>query len=363
MRCNESNFKQVIILTSIIGLGVYFPALMLYKKFERRGIKARILTIEKLLTAEKRNIFLKTKEAFKLNDKLAMIASYMPITLEDKFDEMQINKIFDEWKTNPRSEYICFSALWLPLLSEYSTSINPINLSCVEIDCSTASIWKQYREYNHMIKKSYKIWGDKLNYSFELEDLGIIPYNNRREEITIHGGGWDLGNFISILSFFDTYDYKLNLILNSDKRHDDISEARNIVIYQNDQDWNPLNDDVFPMLRIISSSSSQRIIEPNSYPAILNVISQSLAIISKPGGMSLVDSLITETPILFLDPIGKNEIHNQQIFEKLKLGMTFEEWKNSNFSNRLLQNMNKELKAIKCGIPDLFKSIYEDIYS
>jgi hypothetical protein len=74
--------------------------------------------------------------------------------------------------------------------------------------------------------------------------------------------------------------------------------------------------------------------------------------------MTLLDVLTTETPLVYLTPMGPNEEGNKRICEHLGLGISFENWEKSNFSSQILHECSRNIHKLKKKLPD-FLSVYE----
>lgn len=88
----------------------------------------------------------------------------------------------------------------------------------------------------------------------------------------------------------------------------------------------------------------------------------SQAIISKPGGGTLVDSLSAVTPLILLDPYGEYERENGQLWQELGFAITYQQWADSNYSFQTLENLQTNLRESRSHLPQYIDS-YIDRYS
>ena len=134
--------------------------------------------------------------------------------------------------------------------------------------------------------------------------------------------------------------------------------------YLNDPDWDPLEKDtghLFPPLGTIKDNGE---IDYRYYPefhASLKLMGEGIGVIAKPGGMTLADSIITETPVIYLEPMGPNEEGNRVIIEERGSGTSFESWKESGFSYELLEQFHYNLKNLKKGLADITSTYIKDL--
>ena len=144
----------------------------------------------------------------------------------------------------------------------------------------------------------------------------------------------------------------------------DVPQKEKTTFYINDPNWNPINNGFgvnhFPRLGEIISNDTIVYSNNDEYHSVLDLIVDSKAIISKPGGMTIVDSIITGTPLMYLEPMGENEQGNQILIERLKIGTSFNAWKEENFSNNMLLEFHENIEKIKIDLPDLISKIIAD---
>jgi UDP-N-acetylglucosamine:LPS N-acetylglucosamine transferase len=67
------------------------------------------------------------------------------------------------------------------------------------------------------------------------------------------------------------------------------------------------------------------------------------AVISKPGGGTLLDSLAAATPVVLLAPWGTPEASNGALWEALGFGIEFERWRETEFDDRVLEALHHNL--------------------
>ncbi len=343
------------ILSSVIGYGVYFPALILCKQLKKLGFNTNIYIIERFFNDEATSQFIKTKEAFKTNVRLVQIASKLPVSYTNKFDEEKLSKLFNTWENNRSTHFLCFSGLWLEALNDYKSIVPEIIIDCCRVDSEISATWEALRKYKNLIRSDFSFFNatqHKINYILNIPSIKPKPFHARNPEVTIHGGGWDLGNFKDTLKVIEQSNYHVNLILNDLEQLTLQSTTNKSDTYANKPKWNPLFEEGFPPFGKLRGSQLE-LTNSIEYPGVLKVIIQSSAIMSKPGGMTLMDSLITETPLIFLKSIGKNENGNRRLWENLQIGLTIEDWNTSNFSITVLEEMYHKIIHIKKETPCL----------
>ncbi len=203
----------------------------------------------------------------------------------------------------------------------------------------------------------------KIKYTFRIPSLINSLYSRRENAVVVHGGGWGLGNFIQKTAVLEKKEYCRKIII---KNLSDFNPAqKKSVYYLNDPDWDPLTNEnpanIFPPLgRIINNNHIEYVYFPDHH-ASLKLINESKAVISKPGGMTLADAIITETPFIYLEPMGANEEGNKILIDQYKIGTSFNEWEKNGFSDQRLQEFHINIGRLKKNLPDFVSGYINDL--
>jgi hypothetical protein len=341
---------SINIVTSIIGYGVYFPALIVYEQLKALNYDVHIYIIERFFDEKAISEFERTKTAFQKDVRLVQIASRIPVKYTEKLSPEKTSALFDEWEQHNTSHFLCFSGLWLATLKAYKDKHSHCVIDTCRVDSAVAATWEALSGHEDLIANDLSFFNAKtntVNYVLNIPEITPLPYSERTQNVTMHGGGWDLGDFTSkTAQFTDTY--HVNLIVNDRKELSD----ENVTLYANQPKWNPLYANGFPPFGSIDTAHANY----EKHPGILTVLAQSKAIVSKPGGMTLMDSLISETPLIFLKSVGKNENSNQQLWENLQLGISLETWLQSEEKEAILDEMQARIVALKTKTPCFLKT-------
>ena len=365
MTANKSNKKVTIhILSSVIGYGVYFPALVLYKQLKQLDFNVHIHIIERFFNEKATTQFQKTKEAFQKNVRLVKIASQLSVSYTNKFDEDRISALFKTWKGTNSTHFLCFSGLWLEILNRYKSNEPAIIIDSCRVDTEVSATWEALDRYKDLIRLDFSFFNaakQTVNYILTIPSIKPKPFDKRISQVTIHGGGWDLGNFKDIVGEIEQSNFEINLVLNDSNQLIVQDTQKKRTIYANKPLWDPLVEDGFPPFGYLKNKQLE-LTNYQEYPGVLSIIIQSNAIISKPGGMTLMDSLLTETPLVFLKAIGKNEKGNKKLWETLQLGIDFDDWKDTNFSLTILEEMYTKIVHLKKEIPCLLSTYIKQLH-
>ncbi|MEN5086526.1 hypothetical protein ABE426_08655 [Sphingobacterium faecium] len=352
------------ILTSLIGYGIYLPAQIIQQQLAASGIASEILVFEWLYDAEKKKTFSDSAAAYADNYKLAQLAAKIPVNYQASTDPALVERLYQQWMQEEQTHFLCLSGLWFAILKNYHPPFALKTINCCRMDAGQAHTWSN--EHQLVIDRSYFLFDiqlKKINYAFHIPELKHIPYAKRSKNIVIHGGGWGLGDFITKTAALADAGYHRNILIKSLNKYrpDDTQTS----YYLNDPDWDILNKNSssspFPAIGHIHHRDDISYFHHDHYHPVLDLINQSKAIISKPGGMTLTDSLITGTPLIYLDPMGENEEGNAVIVNENKIGMSFEKWKNDNFSLQTIHELHKNIVTLQSDLPDFIATFKHDI--
>jgi UDP-N-acetylglucosamine:LPS N-acetylglucosamine transferase len=84
--------------------------------------------------------------------------------------------------------------------------------------------------------------------------------------------------------------------------------------------------------------------------ALHDVIRAAKAIVSKPGGCTLIDSLAAATPVVFLEPYGYAEASNASLWEHLGFGISYVAWKATGYDPAVLERLHANIVARPRGV-------------
>ena len=96
------------------------------------------------------------------------------------------------------------------------------------------------------------------------------------------------------------------------------------------------------------------------YHGALDVIARSRALVSKPGGATVVDSYLAQTPVLFLDPISLYEQGNAEFIVQSGIGMRLSDFLAKGADPALLESCVANLAKLIEGVPTL-ESLFQTL--
>lgn len=250
-----------------------------------------------------------------------------------------------------------FSGLWTPIIKEYEMLIGEkITVICMHMDAAISNSWKSCTKEISSWKNMWLFsWENtKVNFYFGLENkYPIKPFCEREKQITIHGGGWGMGNYRLKYEELISQKIKMNYIIYFYEEIKQWHESSDCYIIDEKWiSWNKIQNEYRfpPMLKLECSEKKFYPVSNTQRHGFYNILENSFGVISKPGGGTLLDSLETETPIIFLEPVGSYEKYNAELWIKLGFGYDYETWRCSGFSYKLLEKAHEEIKKYKSNL-------------
>ena len=345
----KSEFPRITILSSAIGLGIYIPALLINYQLRKQGLDSEVMVLEDYYTPLSKNKFKKHQQAYHDNFSLALMAHRMTRDVQDNLDTKIINIILENWQDENRLHFITWSGFWLPIIDQYRKRVSPqkLKLDLCRIDAEISASFKIYPHH----KDDSEIWlwnweQKKLIYEIPVTDRPSIPYHERGNRLVIHGGGWSLGTYQSKIPELERKGILLDIIVHELLEANHKKDGNRYFMV--DPDWNPWhknqnNQHEFPPFAEIMDLEQLEFKNREEYHELYDVISQSKAIVSKPGGGTLIDSLASATPIILLEAYGYAEQRNAEIWEYLGYGISYQKWQEMDYNFDILHQLHQNL--------------------
>ncbi len=341
----------ITILGSGVTLGIYVPALTINYQLRNKGLSTDVIVLESLFLKEKQDKLPEAKAAFHKNFKFALMAQKMPDGINASIDNNKLELLLQKWKKEGRKKFLVFSGYWVPILEEFLTMANypDIEIYICHMDVTVSASWETFKSSNPAYKHvwMFSINENKVSSYIDISGETPIPFEKRENNILVHGGGWGIGTYQKVIPQIIGKGYTLDIIAYNSK---DVNiHKKTINYYLLDPEWNAWGKDVnseytFPGLALIKDNEQvQNYINNNKFSEVFNLIKRNKAIISKPGGATLIDSMASATPLVFLDPFGDYEAKNAELWMKLGFGVSFNDWEKSNYSSNLLENLHNNI--------------------
>ncbi|WP_195575616.1 hypothetical protein [Paenibacillus sp. 1001270B_150601_E10] len=351
---------SVMILTSGNSLGAYVPGVRLMEKLEQVGIAASVEVLETLFTEEIRANVLKTKELFHRSFQAALMGHRLAKDIGPVFHTPNVEALITTWQEKRVSHFIAITGFWLPILELYQEKAPwPIEVEFLRLDAvdtpSYASYQERYAPYTH--QWLFRLEDDRasLHMKLDMTDQPILSWQDRDPRIVVHGGGWGIGTYQQVIPTLQEH-YPLDIVIYSSEERSHVKQQDAAFIV--DPTWNPWTSllrgekaDYPPTSCLNPHLGKEQLWQDR--PIISQVIAHNIAIISKPGGGTLVDSLSGATPLIYLEPFGEHERRNAACWRDLGFGISYAEWEATAFDVDVLHQLHLNLREAIARIPNI----------
>jgi hypothetical protein len=355
----DSSRQIITILCSGVALGVYIPALLVNYQLQMRGAATQVVVLESLFPEEKQNKILENKTAFHQNFAVAKMGQRMARDIGPNLDPQQLKQLNENWIQDERRLFIIFSGFWMPLVEAYRQRLTPVKLWAhqLHMDAAVSASWKNvvsaYDGYQPIWLFSYA--AKQLYYRLADHQEPPVPHSQRPYRYLIHGGGWGMGTYQSKIPILEAAGLDLDIIAyHPQEAAAPKTRQRYFMV---DPAWSPWHKnrsgqhEFPPFGEIVPGAVPQFTNRPDSHE-LFQLARNARAIISKPGGATLLDSWAAATPLVMLEPFGDYEAKNAALWQELGFGIPFSEWEEAEFAPELLEPLHQNLLRSQDNVPN-----------
>ncbi|WP_238653964.1 UDP-glucuronosyltransferase [Paenibacillus piscarius] len=364
--------NRVTILCSGFGLGFYVPGLLLEAKLHALGLQAEIEVFETLMPDAKKEQTDNSRRAYQQSFAVALTSQKIPSDIRSSLDEAAVEQLLQQWQQEERQRFIVLSGHWVHVMDKYRAVAGfPVEAELLYIDAELSPSWKNLRK----VKPAYAE-GYREVHMYDLTNRGILyridagpeeplPVSARNGRLVMHGGGWGIGTFREKFAALEAAGYKLDIAAYSTEEIGPAIQGRRY--YMNDPQWRTWKRDgsgqyTFPPFAEVTGNGENRFPPCEHYAeGMFGVIRQASAVISKPGGGALIDSLASGTPLVLLDPFGPHEQINSDLWVELGYGIRYGEWAATGFDPAALRRIADNLESARGKYPDYAVSYAEQL--
>ncbi|MRN57276.1 UDP-glucuronosyltransferase [Paenibacillus monticola] len=361
--------RKVTILCSGFGLGFYVPGLLLDYQLNRRNVETEVMVFENFIEQDKKEKINDSRRTYHDNFKMALLASKIPNDIRNSLAFDQITDLIEQWKQEERQDFIVLSGHWVYILDMLREQVEyPLNVHLIYVDSAPSPSWSNLMKYKADYAEHYReIWlydshTQEINYRINVTEEPIVPYRERSDRFLIHGGGWGMGTYQGKIPELEEHGILLDIIA-YDLRETESTHPNNR-FYMMDPAWNAWDKGANERYRLPPFSEIKANIVPEFRTALehhgsYDILKRAKGVISKPGGGTLIDSLASATPMIFLEPFGKHEQKNTDLWLSHGLGIRYEDWKDSGYSLDLLEPIHHRLVEQKEAAKDYVDEFLE----
>lgn len=348
------------LLSSGNSLGAYVPAKILQTRLLERNVGADLHVLENLYLPAIRSKIPQYRKAYHNNFSVAKTGYRLAKDIRECLDEERVESLMRQWSGERRSRFLVFTGFWAPVLERYRKreNLTSRDITCIRLDAGDTPSFSVYRDecrsYDNVWL--YSSLEQKPQRKIRIGREAPIPFAERLDRFVIHGGGWGIG----------TYRFKIEELTHSGLTLDVVSYyEEDVPVHQTphrywmiNPSWSPWDrgpngEYEYPPFQEVTKSVSYVSSERPCPSSFHDCIRIAKGIISKPGGATLLDSLASATPLIYLEPFGEHEQQNADLWSAFGFGISYEDWKQSHFSIEVLKRLHMNLLQAFEQTPDL----------
>ena len=360
---NENAQPQTLIVGMRVGHGVRIQCLLMAKAM-RGG--ARLIYREDLLTAAGRQMY-QDMRAWFLADPQNSVDYYADHDVQDRwrpeYSAEAIGQLRSDLIRNPPRRVIFFEPSTMEeVIGQVADLLEGVDLQYVDpdrrpIDGAGADLL-DFSGLALPVTVNYPVDANpaRLTCRHSVSGLDLQPHAKREFAFVTHGGGWAMGGFRGVL---DLLPGPAAILLPRERA---LAESEALLPRASlffDIDLGSEGAAEFSRLAQITETG-YRILPPMPYHGALDVIARSRALVSKPGGATVVDSYLAQTPVLFLDPISLYEQGNAEFIVQSGIGMRLSDFLAKGADPALLESCVANLAKLIEGVPTL-ESLFQTL--
>lgn len=339
---------RVTVLGSGVALGVYVPALLTASGLARHGVPAETLVVESLYTAAGLEMLERYRQAYHRSFSMALMGHRMTRDVRPSLEERAVSELLDRWRAEDRRHFIVWSGFWMPVLDRYrERQPGRLCIDLCRIDAEVSATFKIYQDLEDRSgDEAREIWlwnwdRRRLVHELPVSSEPPVQWGEREDRLVVHGGGWGIGTYLERLPELSASGLEMDVVVQETAEAAPREDGRRTFMV--DPEWRAWREERcgFPPFGEVREPAEFHHREDRH--EIYGLLRNARAILSKPGGGTLIDSLASATPVILLEPYGYAEESNAKIWEHLGFGVRYDRWKESGFSLALLERLHRNL--------------------
>ena len=368
----KTQSRNVTILCSGFGLGFYIPGLLTRESLSRQGIEVDVEVFESLLAPEKIEMVEKNRQAYHDSFRVAIASQKVPVDSRESLEPETVASLIGRWEREDRRQFICLSGHWVHVLDLYRASKpgRPIASDLLYLDADLAPSWRQLRRFKPGYANGHRevrLYDPETLDVLRFIDTNVgppIPYGERERRLVVHGGGWGIGTFQKRIPDMESAGFDLDVVCYSTSEASEGPGGRRY--FMDDPTWRTWHRDqagnhTFPPFGEIRRDGPVAFTPQTVCNGLHRKIRGALAIVSKPGAGTLIDSFNAATPLVLLEPFGPHEERNAQVWLTSGFGVPYSVWADEGYSTSLLEELHRNLLAKRQGVKDYAREFAETV--
>lgn len=350
---------DVAILCSVMGgLGTYVPALLIRRELIGRGLGASVFVHEAYLGDEARTRIDATRAAYHARFALALAGQRLARQLTHEVERPRLQSLLRQWADAGLTRFLVLSGYWLPALRAYQELVDDraVDIEACHLDAITSTSWACAREDRVPVRDTWLFTHAPRRVHFRIP-IGAdepVPFAERADRLVIHGGGWGLGTYRDVVAAVLARGLGADVVA-----YEEVDMRRDLPgcrYFLKDPAWKPWAVDErgrhrFPPHGEVPPGGKPVFDSRPDHHALFDLIVRSKAVVSKPGGATLIESFASGTPVVLLDPWGPHERANAELWEAHGFGISLPKWEVTGYSSGVLETLHRNLVEARARTP------------
>ncbi|MEU8349587.1 hypothetical protein [Streptomyces sp. NPDC048845] len=334
---------MIEILTSGVALGVHVPGLLLADRLREQGAEAEVRVLERLLPERVRATTSAMKWAFHRDFRLASAGRRLLTDPSSAVTGRAVDALTDVWRARGVTRFVVLSGFWLPILEKYLAGCEdppPVDLCHVDsvFSPSFRGLGRSALNPRHIRLADHA--GGRVPYSIPVTREPAVPWADRDRRLLVHGGGWGMGTYRGHVPEFRDRGWELDVLAYEQA---DVTADEGIRYFMLDPAWHPWQDNGYPPFGRALPGEPVRYTRGTGHHGSFDLARTATAMVSKPGGGTLLDSLWSATPLVLLDPFGEHEEHNARLWTRLGFAIGLQDWRATGCDPDVLAELHRAL--------------------
>jgi len=340
---------MIAVLTSGVALGAYVPGLLLVRRLEEHGMAARVDVLERLFPPGVLERVVANKQRFHRDFRLARAAHAMARDQRELVDDGLAARLMGEWDDAQVTTIVVLSGFWAPVVDAYRRTRLAVRVEQCHVDAVCSPSFRAGGD----IVGCDDVWlmdasRGTVDITIPVTGQPVVPWDGREQRMLVHGGGWSMGTYASDAAHLAERGAQLDVIAYEKA---DIGLRNGTRYFMNDPGWQAWNDGGFPPFGEVKQDGRVLYQAGPRYPGSFDLVRRSVAVVSKPGAGTLLDSLHAATPIILLEPLGEWEAQNGRIWLENGFAVSMMEWCARGQPQELLQDLHHNLASAREAVP------------
>ncbi|WND32854.1 hypothetical protein RI578_42305 (plasmid) [Streptomyces sp. BB1-1-1] len=344
---------MIAILTSGVALGVHVPGLLLASRLGERGAKVVVEVIERLLPDDRLRMVEASRSLFHRDFRVARAGQRLAADPAQAIDDAALVALHRRWRQLGVQRVVVFSGFWLGALGRLSAlGLRVPEVTICQVDSVESPSFQRAAPspVGTQVFRLASSASSDLPCTIPVTRRPPVRWPERGGRLLVHGGGWGMGTYRQRAADLSAAGHALDLVVH--ELDEAASAPAGTRAYLMDPSWHPWHDDGYPPLGHLAPGQDPRTVKfrrGTAHHSSFDLAREAIAMVSKPGGGTLLDSLWSATPLVLLEPSGQHEEHNARLWCDLGFGIRFEQWQDAGFVAEYLRPLHEALLTAGTG--------------